>query len=149
MLTIFLELVLVSFIATSIMTIFSYILSSFRKQQFREPQLLNSILDNSFPIAVPRPKNYFLGWLIHYGIGLIFTILFYFLEEVNLIKLGALSTFLFGIGIGLIGIIIWNIMLSISRLKNKIHKINFYFHLILGHLIFSICLTIGFSLLKI
>lgn len=149
MLSTFFELVFISIIATSGMTLFSYALSSLKKQQFREPQLLNTILNDSSIITISFNKNHGLGWLIHYTIGLIFTVLFYFLYKINWLELDALPTFLFGIGIGLVGVIGWKSMFSVFKSIESIPLGKFYFHLVLAHLTFAISLTVSFIYFEI
>ncbi|UAB85616.1 hypothetical protein INR75_06270 [Zunongwangia sp. SCSIO 43204] len=143
MLSTFFVLVLISIIATSCMTLFSYASSSLKKQKFQEPHLINAILNDSSIIPHPLSKNHVLGWLIHYTIGLIFTMFFYFLYKINWLELDALPTFFFGIGIGIVGIIGWKIMFIIPKTPQKIFLRRFYFHLILAHLVFAISLSVA------
>ncbi len=70
-------LFLTSIIATIIMTAFSYIYSELKNEKFKEPQLIN-ILINRYPnIKRSIGKRHLLGWILHFLIGFIFTALFF------------------------------------------------------------------------
>lgn len=149
MFSLILKLFLISIIATSLMTLFSYALSRLTGQQFREPQLLNLLITSSSTISFTPEIGSRVGWLIHYLIGVFFSITFYFFYKAKWLELEIFHTLLYGLGFGFIGIIGWKIMFLKVNLQENIPYRKFYFQLVLAHLIFTICLTINFIFFEI
>ena len=134
-------LIILSIIATLIMTGFSYLVSLISKQQFREPELLNQLVTTSLIPLKPYPKN-FVGWIIHLVIGYLLALgLLYGWKVLNM-------SFLFygtmgGLILGIVGIIGWNIMLKVNPNPPQIARKQFYSHLIFAHIIFSLSFLDG------
>lgn len=63
-----------SFIATSGMTLFSFILSRVFKEKFLETKLLNQLV---FPLKKESNKNHPVGFAIHYATGTFFSAFYY------------------------------------------------------------------------
>ncbi|HEY0067349.1 MAG TPA: hypothetical protein VGB46_08300 [Flavisolibacter sp.] len=53
--------------ATSLMTLFSYLVSEYRRKNFREPELLGDMVQ---PAVEKKELAQPAGWGIHYGFGL-------------------------------------------------------------------------------
>ncbi len=123
-------------LATSLMTIFSYVVSAIRKKKFREPELLNDLIrrlnqkEPGFLIPIA-------GWIIHYFVGLLFIIAYHLYWRAtdtdptfnNCIVLGAFS--------GLIGIFGWQLAFSIHPNPPSIDFKEFYIQLFFAHVIFG------------
>ncbi len=130
------------------MTFFSYLLSNKENKQFREPEMLNSLLKGSKIFSNSIEKNHVLGWLIHYTIGFAFVVVFVFLYHTDWIEFNILSLLIFRICAGILGIIGWQIMFLLNSDPPKIHLKYFYLQLIIAHLVFSLFLMLSFYFFK-
>ncbi len=88
--------------------------------------------------------NHVVGWIIHYGIRLIFTGIFIFLYYINFLNLTLPPVFLFGVGVGVIGILGWHFMFSINSNPPRLHLKAFYVQLLFAHVVFSLALMGSF-----
>jgi hypothetical protein len=129
------KVLLPSVVATSLMTLFSYLIAETEKKNFSEPKLLAIIekkkLAASKQIALPA------GWLTHYSIGILMTLFFYITWQQFKIK----STFHRGITSsvlgGLIAIGSWRILLAaLPKRSSKYYK-KFYTQLFIAHVVFA------------
>lgn len=57
-------------LGTTVMTSFSQVLGLFSKYRFNEVHLLNMFVNRSKYSTSDIDKNYILGWIIHYLIGI-------------------------------------------------------------------------------
>ena len=62
-------------IGTASMTVFSYIVSGKKKKDFREPALLRKMIYRNVP-GLSKEQAIAAGWLVHFGSGLTFTIVY-------------------------------------------------------------------------
>lgn len=135
-----LSLIVISFIATTFMTLYSYAYSRIFNKQFREPVLLHFLFRQP-PLKV---KNPVWGWVIHFSIGLVFAVgllLFNFSEHINTYYFGLL----YGFVCGIIGIIGWQLMFLFFPETPAISLLHYYFHLMIAHLLFGVVLIECYS----
>ena len=133
-----LAILISGFLATTVMTIFSYILSRQKSEQFREPELLNSLILRSDRLNIHPPKNGFPGWVVHYSIGWTFVVIFYLVWEYSPISPGIISGLVMGLVAGLVGITGWKIMFDLSGNPPDIHMRQFHIHILVAHVLFGI-----------
>jgi Na+/H+ antiporter NhaA len=131
------QTLIMAFVGTSLMTIFSYAIGIIRKKKFSEPALLNELISRlkqkSLGALVPIA-----GWFLHYLIGLLFIISYhlYWRESdshptiINCIILGALS--------GVIGICGWKLAFRIHPHPPNIDFKEFYSQLFFAHVVFGV-----------
>ncbi|MBL7832301.1 MAG: hypothetical protein JNK18_00025 [Cyclobacteriaceae bacterium] len=121
-------------IATTLMTGYSYALSAITRKQFREPELLNGLMNNWFHKSFP--KNALAGWLIHYGVGFMFIVAYRFVFQqleptlLNYTWVGFVS--------GLIGAAVWFVTLNIHPAPPPTHRAGYYAQLVPAHIIFAL-----------
>lgn len=132
-------------VATSVMTLFSYLVSHFKSNQFREPELLNSLISRSEIIKLKPSKNHFLGWLIHYIIGWGFVVIFHLIWTYSELPVGIVSGSLFGFLAGIIGIFGWKMMFRLNQNPPEIDFGQFYFQLIIAHILFGISAAVVYA----
>lgn len=125
-------------IATSIMTLFSYIVSAFSHSQFREPQLLNQLIKRSTALPFKPGQKNLTGWIIHYAIGIFFVVIFDFIWNYTDFEPSIFTGALLGFIFGFIGITGWKIMFSLNPDPPEINFRNFYLQLLPAHVIFGI-----------
>ncbi len=123
-------------VATSLMTIFSYGVSIVRSSQFREPQLLNILINRSRLFNFKLSKTSKVGWGIHYFIGLIFILIYDIIWKNTQLQPTLTPGIIFGFITGIIGVIGWKIMLSLHNNPPNIKWIEYYLQLIVAHVIF-------------
>lgn len=140
-----LKIIAGAFIGTSLMTSFSYLLSNILDKQFREPVLINSFLQrHRFFKAESIPA--ITGWIIHYGMGSIFVLIYHFIWSSTTISPHLLSGSLLGFINGLVGILGWALVFHIHPNPPSIDNFAHYLHLIIAHILFGISATIGYLL---
>jgi len=122
---------------TTLMSIFSYVVSHSKGENFKEPKLLAEIVIKAFDAhRVKLPKT--TGWAMHYAMGGLMTMVFqHFWKETNTIpatKHGLIA----GITGGISGVLIWTFLFRIHPNPPRIPFIRFSGHLLLAHIIFAL-----------
>lgn len=133
-------LIIATLTATSLMTLFSYVVSWMFGQPFKEPLLL-AILLNNLHLA-DNTINRVLGWILHYLLGLVFVIGFEFIINAGWGGINADTAMVYGASIGLIGIIGWQVMFNLSNKKPSMDYIGYYMQLFIAHIVFAFT-TVG------
>lgn len=134
-----------AFTATTIMTLFSYVISWMSRQPFKEPLLLAVLLHNFN--SAGSAVNKILGWVLHYMIGLAFSLGFHFLLYAGWTGLNPDSALVYGILTGTIGMAGWYCMFHFSSTQPVMDYRAFYMQLFIAHLFFSFSLVGTLSLL--
>ena len=129
-------------VATSMMTIFSYLASGGKAKNFREPELLCEIFSEKS--AAKKCEQPFLsaGWAAHYAMGVCWSGLENYLLRENRMKADLKSGLLFGCSGGLTGILIWNQLFKLSRRPPLTVYPKFYAHLLLAHIVYSLSVVL-------
>lgn len=132
--------------ATSLMTAFSYLISEGFRKLYKEPVLLEYLIAR-WHLGLSGAGKTIVAWIIHYIIGLIFVLVYYFLWKHNLYELTWLSGLFFGIIIGFVGIAGWEIMFALTKYEPTIDFKGYYLQLFFAHVIFGITTFIVFRIL--
>lgn len=140
------RIILEGLFATTMMTVFSYIVANVRGKQFREPELLNELLSRSELFRLKLSKKSSTGWILHYLIGWIFVILFEVIWQNGLISFSILSGALLGFIAGLVGVVGWQLMFWINKNPSKTTRFEYYLQLMIAHVIFGISVAIIYKL---
>lgn len=133
-----LQVIFAGVIGTVLMTGFSYGLSNLKSNRFREPRLLNLILRRSSHEHMNPSNNSFIGWVVHFCIGVILMTIFYLFHLIFSFEITLLSIFLYGLLMGILAILSWHLMFYISPTPPEIDLKEFYFQLFIAHVIYSI-----------
>jgi hypothetical protein len=129
---------------TSAMTLYSYVLSSKKNKQFREPELLAILLKRLFPES-KKSTTQMEGWILHYGVGLLFTAVYDRIWRKT--KGPSLpSSLLLGAISGLIGIGVWKKTFDLHPDPPSIHFKKYYGHLFVAHLVFGAFTALGYRI---
>lgn len=126
--------------ATSVMTLYSYIWSAVTSTQTREPELLNFLLRKDIESLETHG-----GWVIHYTIGWLFTLVFFISWDLQLLYPTWINGILMGLLAGLMGCVGWFFMFRFIR-KPKIKQVNFYFQLLIAHMLFGMSTFIMYDM---
>lgn len=133
-------------VGTTVMTIFSYVMAGLNDNQFKEPQLLNKLLDSSKNISVHFHDHNAAGWFIHYAIGAVFIILFSLIWNFTGIAVSWFSAAGFGFVAGIIGVIGWESMFNFNAAPPDIQLKKFFVQLLIAHVIFALAAFIVYRL---
>lgn len=134
-----------AFVATSAMTLFSYLISETKNKNFREPEVLGQLI-NRLPIVVSKESAQISGWGIHYAIGFFFVALYSELWERTKVKPSLTSGTLLGAGSGVIGVIGWKLMFEGHPNSPAKNLKSFFGHLLLAHVVFGVFGAISYKL---
>lgn len=133
-----LTLVLIaSLVATTVMTLFSYIVAHLKKTNFKEPELLNELWNNS-QLPIYPSKESVVGWVCHYMMGIFFGLIFFVIFTYTSLDFSILNYILFGIAAGIMGILGWQFLFWINPNPPDIQINHFFIHLIIAHMIFGV-----------
>jgi len=129
---------------TSVMTGFSYLVSSINHKQFREPELLHILLQRMLENN-PDEKLKIDGWMIHYTVGTAFNMVYDLIWRKSKIKPSVFSGAVLGLISGFIGREVWRLTLKTHPEPPAIDRQAFYNHLIVAHILFGIFSAAGYS----
>lgn len=123
---------------TSCMTAYSYGYSFLSGKQFREPVLLSHLLSHS-PKEASRysAKKVAAAWLLHYGVGLIFSTAFKSKYVKGRKQRVGVRGLLQGAAFGFLGIAGWEIAFRLHPKPPEIDRKAYLVHLFPAHLIFG------------
>lgn len=131
------EIISSALLGTSAMTGYSYLMSGEGRENFREPQLLNEMIQR-----LELPKSNALGWVIHYKVGFGFAAVYHLLWGTKL-KQSLGSCLCMGAVNGLVGVAIWQLALRIHPNPPAKDLAKFSRHLILAHIVFGAFTAFG------
>lgn len=140
------RIVLAAVMGTSAMTLFSYQVAQREKEQFREPELLNSLVkrlpgDTKFPVRNME------GWVIHYTVGTLFVIVYDKLWRTRF-KPSVLNGICLGAASGLIGIAGWHAVIRLHPQPPRINLKKYYPHLLVAHVVFGAFAALSYNLVR-
>ncbi len=124
-------------IGTSLMTLFSYVVSRWHDEVYAEPLLINIMLT----VPDDRPKNAsrkLAGWLLNYLIGFLLVLLLDCLWFTKILSFTWISTFVLGLLLGGVGVVSWKMMFFIAFYKPPVHQKVFYAQLFVAHFLFAV-----------
>lgn len=128
-----------AFIATSLMTLFSYSVALLSGQPFREPFLLAVLMDRFK--ASDATANRVLGWVLHYVLGLFFVLCFEMLLHMRWLFINWNSALIYGALIGVLGILGWKMLFRFTDKKPAMNYTGYYTQLFIAHVIFSLSMV--------
>lgn len=132
------KIIIAGIVGTSLMTLYSYLVSEKEKQQFREPELLNALIDRSKVLPeIQDNSTHPAGWGTHYGIGILFVISYHLLWKNILCRPTIANTLTAGAVSGLIGIVSWKVFFSQHDNPPHNDRSGYYRQLFVAHLIFT------------
>jgi len=124
-----------TFMATTLMTLFSYMVALLVAQPFKEPFLL-AVLLNKFKVT-DNTTNRVIGWILHYVLGLLFVLFFEVLLQMKWLSISWSSALIYGVVIGILGILGWKILFHVTNKKPKMNYTGYYTQLFIAHVIFA------------
>lgn len=134
-----------SIFATSVMTLFSYIISASFRELFKEPVLLSYCL-TTLNVSLSKSVKTALGWLIHYAIGFLFVVGYHLVWENGIMEKNWMSALILGAVSGIIGILGWAAIFKISKYDPNIDFKGYYLQLVFAHVIFGLAALAFYTL---
>lgn len=122
---------------TSLMSLFSYLISDSKHKNFKEPEILGELLNRIAPDLSEKQAN-LAGWALHFGAGAAFTTIYDQIWEKTSIKPDIKSGAIMGAISGLIGIAVWRATIAMHPNPPIKNYTAYYKHLILAHVFFGI-----------
>lgn len=139
------QLLLVSIVATSAMTWFSYAMSNSFRELYKEPVLLTYAIDKLKIDLSPQSKKTW-GWLLHYIIGFFFVVGYHIIWVKDILPISPLSALILGVVSGVVGIVSWIIIFKMTHHQPPIDFKGYYIQLFFAHIIFAIVATALYSI---
>ncbi|HSJ67515.1 MAG TPA: hypothetical protein VK921_07565 [Anditalea sp.] len=140
----YLKIVTSSLLGTSAMTVYSYWRSRRENKNFREPQLLNLMMENLYILPkVPTAA----GWILHYKVGIGFAISYHILWK-KAVQPSIISGTILGALSGIVGVAVWDTLINKHPNPPVIDRTAFYPHLLVAHVIFGTFAAIGHHVSK-
>ncbi|SDF51098.1 hypothetical protein [Cellulophaga baltica] len=139
--------ILALFTSVGAMTMFSLIMSVISNCEFRENILLSKLMSGHSLNEKESLKYVILGWLAHFFLGGFFLVIYTYLWYNTALLQHALGSILFGIIIGILGILGWTMLFKMASNPPQINYKIYYMQLIVAHIHFSLGNFLIFSLL--
>jgi uncharacterized membrane protein len=141
------EVLLPGISGTTFMTLFSYLVSAAKKENFSEPERLGQLVHNLLPILNKQEKK-LTGWTAHYLVGLLFAMAYAELWRKKKIKPNLRYDLLLGAASGLIAVVVWKATFEAHPLPPVFSFNAYYLQLVPAHVVFAVSAGIGYRLLK-
>jgi len=132
-----LRIMIGALVGTTMMTIFSYLISIAFQKLYKEPVLLKYILLKS-GADLTKKQTATAGWIVHYLMGVVFIVIYHFLWKSDVVALTWLNGLYLGIGSGIVGILGWIVMFKVSNFKSDIGFTGYFSQLLIAHIIFAL-----------
>jgi hypothetical protein len=139
------KIVITSLLATGGMTLFSYLLSKVVNKQFLEPALLNQLV---FFRQKERKKHHVTGYLIHYAVGLFFTLIYKWLWKKSPETQHNTVSLLLGFINGVIGLLGWQLTFLLHPSPPIVDRKNYHIQLLAAHVVFGFINSWSYRKLK-
>jgi hypothetical protein len=132
---------------TTFMTLFSYLVSAADDENYSEPKRLGQLADRLLP-TLSKDQCQALGWLGHYGVGLLFSLVYVELWRRRWPRSSIKNNLIVGGISGIIAVAIWKTTFKLHPLPPALSFNKYYLQLIPAHVVFAVFAGIGYQLLK-
>lgn len=132
---------------TTFMTLFSYLISLADGENFSEPERLRQLAGRLIP-KLDKQQSQALGWLGHYGVGLLFALVYVELWRRGKLKPDLKTNLWLGGLSGLLAVVVWKATFKMHPLPPSLSFNKYYLQLVPAHLVFAVFAGIGYQILK-
>lgn len=129
------KLLKMSLISTTVMTLFTYLISFNKKEFFIEPLVLNKLF---FPKKKNSRKHNISGYIAHYSVGFIFSSFYKAVWEKSPVSVNEKNSGMMGFINGIAGICVWHLFYMLNPDPPKIQLKKYYLQLLLAHVVFGL-----------
>jgi hypothetical protein len=132
---------------TTFMTLFSYLVSLADDENFSEPERLGQLVGRLVP-KLDKQQSQALGWLGHYGVGLLFALVYVELWRCGKLKPDLKTSLWLGGLSGLLAVVVWKTTFKMHPLPPSLSFNKYYLQLIPAHMVFAVFAGVGYQILK-
>ncbi|CDF78632.1 conserved hypothetical membrane protein (DUF2938) [Formosa agariphila KMM 3901] len=131
-----LKFILINTVAVALMTGFSYVISQAYNINFSEPKRLKQLVNRA---RIIRKSDFgiWVGWCLHFGIGLVFLLVYFLFRNIFPNGPELVYALIFGFLAGLLGVVGWRLMFALHDNPPQFPKFPFYVQLVGAHIVFS------------
>ncbi len=130
---------------TLVMTAGSELMSLLGKENFSEPDHLETMVSRIVPVLSKHARK-IAGWGAHFTMGLIFAAIYVELWETKKIKHTLKNALILGVVSGVIGLFIWKATFKVHPLPPWLNYDLFYWQRIPAHIEFAVADTMAYKL---
>jgi len=131
---------------TTLMTLFSYLISLAEKKNFSEPEHLGTLMHRLVP-GSSKQTTQAAGWGAHYAVGLLFVLAYQELWKGGKIKKTVVNGLILGAFSGALAVLVWKATMKSHPAPPWIDFTKFYIQLVPAHIVFAVCATLTSRLL--
>jgi hypothetical protein len=132
---------------TTFMTLFSYLVSLADGENFSEAERLGQLAGRLVP-KMNKQQSLVLGWLGHYGVGLLFALVYVELWRRGKLKPDLKTNLWLGGLSGLLAVAVWKTTFKMHPLPPSLSFNKYYLQLVPAHLVFAVFAGIGYQISK-
>jgi hypothetical protein len=132
---------------TTFMTLFSCLVSLADGENFSEPERLGQLAGRLVP-KMDKRQSLALGWLGHYGVGLLFALVYVELWRRGKLKSDLKTNLWLGGLSGLLAVAVWKTTFKMHPLPPSLSFNKYYLQLVPAHMVFAVFCGIGYQILK-
>jgi len=140
------EIFLSGITGTTFMTLFSYLVSAAMEENYSEPERLGQLAHRLLP-KLDKKQSRALGWLGHYGVGLLFVAVYVELWRRHKIKPAIKDMLWVGALSGLFAVGIWKTTFKLHPLPPLLRFDRYYVQLLPAHIVFAVFAGLGYQVL--
>jgi hypothetical protein len=131
---------------TTMMTLFSYLVSIAADKNFSEPEHLGTMIHRFMP-GESKKATQMAGWGAHYAVGLLFVLAYGELWQTGKIKKTISNGLILGALSGALAVLVWKATLKAHPAPPWMDFTKFYLQLVPAHIVFAVCATLTSRLL--
>ncbi len=132
------KIIIAGIAGTTLMTLYSYYRAKKEGQQYREPVLLNKLINRSNALPDKVTDNHPAGWMSHYMVGIGFVAAYYIFWKKALHFPTAYKIGIVGTVSGVVAIIAWKLMFAANPNPPDNNRYGYFRQLFIAHIIFSL-----------
>lgn len=141
------KMIFTAIVATSIMTLFSVLLSRLTGQQFNEPFII-ALLFGKLGMDELTSFQLVAGYFLHYVIGLAFVWGFVLLLKKTSLQPSLKLGTAYGFVIGLVGIAAWMLLILLHPDPPELAYVAYYAQLLGAHVVFGVAMVLTYKVLS-
>lgn len=131
---------------TTMMTLFSYLVSLAADKNFSEPEHLGTMIHRFMPMESKKATQ-LAGWGAHYAVGLLFVLAYRELWKTGKIKKTVRNGIILGALSGTLAVLVWKTTFKVHPAPPWTDFTNYYIQLVPAHIVFAVCATLTSRLL--
>jgi hypothetical protein len=144
-------MIIIGILATALMTFFMYLMSYITKKPFKVVKVLGTMITlQTTPEKRLSNKTsvILIGVVVHYFVGIIFALTFLYLWRQGIIQPRFLPSLLFGLGVGLFGVVVWRVFFALHPNPPSVVLKDYLMNLVIAHLFFGVGIWISCKILS-